>query len=153
MSRIPSFFEIELHAPPSYCFAWLTDYQATDNQINPGLTERKVVERRPDFVRLEDMSLGPPLNKRKADVYLSAPDAWDVAAVGTIYDYDLHYRLTATPRGTRLTIAGLVTTKPGCPFGTREENHARFEAGWANYKRALEADYTSHKDASAAASR
>lgn len=141
MPRIPSFFEIELKAPPSYCFAWLTDYQPTDTQLNPKLSERKVVERRPDFVRLEDMSLGPPLNKRSVNVHLFPPDAWDVDGEGNLYDYDLHYRLTATPGGTRLTISGLVTTHAGAPFKTREENHARFVNSWGNYKKALEADY------------
>jgi hypothetical protein len=145
MTRIPSFFEIELKAPPSFCFEWLTDYQPEDSKINPKLSERRVVERRRDLVRLEDMSLGPPLNKRKVTVYLFPPDAYDVEGDGTLYDYDLHYRLTAAPKGTRLTIAGLVTTKPGAPFNTREENHARFEASWANYKKALEADYAKAK--------
>lgn len=141
MPRIPSFFEVEFKAPPSFCYAWLTDYQPEDTQLNPPLTERKVVERRPDYVKLEDLSLGPPLNKRSVHVYLSAPDAWDVDGTGTLYDYDLHYRLTATPAGTKLTIVGLVNTKPGAPFSTREENHTRFVNAWDNYKKALEADY------------
>ncbi len=145
MTRIPSFFEIELKAPPSFCYAWLTDYQPDDTKLNPRLTERKVTERRPDFVKFEDMSLGPPMNKRTVNVHLSAPDAWDADGEGTLFDYDMHYRLTATPGGTKLTIMGLLTTKPGAPFNTREESHARFVETWANYKKALEADYERSK--------
>ncbi|HEX9708673.1 MAG TPA: hypothetical protein VGB42_01650, partial [Candidatus Thermoplasmatota archaeon] len=81
------------------------------------------------------------LNRRAADVHLSPPDAWDVAARGTLYDYDLHYRLSAVPGGTRLTIVGTVDTKPGSPFKTREENHARFVKSWGLYKAALEEDH------------
>ena len=141
MVRLPSFFEIELGAPLSFCFAWLTDYQETDKAINPALTSRKVVERSPTVVKLQDESTGPPLNKRRVTVHLHAPDSWEAQGEGTIYDYDLHYHLEPTARATRLTISGTVVTKPLCPFKTREENHARFVKGWGNYKRALEADF------------
>jgi hypothetical protein len=141
MARLPVLFEIELKAPVSFCFAWLTDYQPTDKDINPALTARKVVERTREYVKMVDESMGPPFNKRTSTIWLHAPDAWDAEAKGTIYDYDLHYRLTAEAKGTRLVISGVTSTKPSCPFKTREENHQRFVKAWPLYKAALEKDF------------
>ncbi len=145
MSKLPVLFEIELKAPLSFCFAWLTDYQPTDKDINPGLSKRTVVERSKDVVKLIDESMGTPYNKRNSTIALHAPDAWDAEAEGTIYDYDLHYRLVPEARGTRLAISGVVRTKPACPFKTRQENDARFTKAWALYKAALERDFEASK--------
>ena len=141
MVRLPVLFEIDLKAPLSFCYSWLTDYQPTDKDLNPALSARKVVERTHEFVRIVDESLGTPYNKRTSTIWLHPPDAWDAEAEGTIYDYDLHYRLTSEAKATRLTIAGVTVTKPMCPFKTREENNQRFVKGWGHYKEALEKDY------------
>lgn len=141
MANLPVFFEIEMKAPLAFCYEWLTDYAPNDNKINPALTKRTIVQRTVDTVTLEDESMGIPYNKRKVTVTLHAPDSWDAVAKGSVYDYDLHYRLATEPTGTRLCIVGITHTKPGAPFKTREENHARFQKGWGHYKAALEADW------------
>ena len=141
MTLIPTFYQRELKAPLSFAFAWLTDYTPDDAKINPSLNSRKVLERTKSEVRIEDIAVGPPLNKRIATIHLSPPDSWDVNAEGTVYDYDLHYRLAPTMKGCKLTIVGTILTKPGCPFTTRAENDARFVKSWNNYGPALEADY------------
>ena len=141
MNLIPTFYERELKAPVSFAFAWLTDYSPDDSKINPSLNSRKVLERRDNDVKIEDIAMGPPLNKRVATIHLSPPDSWDVKADCTVYDYDLHYRLAPTAKGCKLTIVGAILTKPGCPFKTRAENDARFVKSWDNYGAALEADY------------
>jgi hypothetical protein len=138
---LPVLFEVVLNAPPSFCYAWLTDYQPTDPKINPGMSARKVVERTRDTVKLVDEAVGAPYNRRNVTVTLHPPDAWEARAEGTIYDYDLHYRLSAEPKGTRLVIVGITHTKPSAPFKTREENHQRFVKAWGHYKQALEADF------------
>lgn len=142
---LPVFFEIEVRAPLSFCYEWLTQYEPEDTALNPGLSKRTIVERTRDTVKLEDETLGTPFNKRKVKVTLHPPDAWDAQAEGTLYDYDLHYRLAAEARGTRLCIVGVVRTKPASPFKTREENNARFTKAWGHYKQALEADFAAGK--------
>ena len=141
MPKLPVFFEIQLDAPVSFCFAWLTDYQPTDKDINPGLSKRTVVERTEDHVKIIDESMGTPYNKRTSTITLHPPHSWDAEAEGTIYDYDLHYRLVPEGRGSRLAIVGVTRTKPACPFKTKSENDARFTKAWPLYKAALEADY------------
>ena len=141
MANLPVLFEIQLNAPVTFCFEWLTDYQPTDKDINPGLSKRTVVERTAEHVKIIDESMGTPYNRRTSTITLHRPDAWDAEAKGTIYDYDLHYRLTAEGRGSRLIISGVTRTKPMCPFKTRGENDARFTKAWPLYKAALEADY------------
>jgi uncharacterized protein with LGFP repeats len=141
MAKLPVFFEVGLRAPLAFCYAWLTDFEPSDKDLNPGLARRQVIERTHDQVRMVDEAVGTPINKREVTVTLHPPDAWDAEAEGTIYDYDLHYRLAPETRGTRLSISGVVTTKPSCPFNTREENHARFVNAWGHYKAALEAEH------------
>lgn len=143
MLRIPVFFEVELKAPLSFCYEWLTDYQPSDKDLNPSLTSRTILDRARDHVTMVDESMGTPYNKRTITIQLHPPDAWDAEAEGTIYDYDLHYRLASEAKGTRLSITGVVHAKPSSPFKTREENHARFVKTWANYKAALESDFAS----------
>jgi hypothetical protein len=103
----------DLDAPIDFAFRWCTDYASNDGKLAGEPYERRIIERTPDRVVLEDLWWAPDGWKwRRSDVHLAPPDRWHSDSVGNIRDASIDYRLTSLPGGrTRLLI--VMHRRPG----------------------------------------
>jgi hypothetical protein len=131
-------------APLGFVFRWCTDYRSDDAVRAGELYERRVIERGPRRVVLEDLWWEPDgWRWRRSEVTLRPPNRWSVDSVGNLRDAHIEYVLTERSRErTELDIRML--RRPGSRQ-KRQPPKRKFEAEvtrmWRHLSASLESDY------------
>jgi hypothetical protein len=131
-----------IHVSKTKVFEWCTNFQETDAQYSHvRLRTRKVLERTPERVLMEETGVMMLPFKARFEVRLHYPDGWQANAESTLGTAHNEYRLTDVPEGTRLDMDFSICLKGVLkPFSIIMKPYvrSRIEEEWGDYVRAME---------------
>src|SRR2546422_2012957 len=140
----PYQIDVSFRVPLDFAFAWCTDYTPDDAKLEGDSYERKIVERTPRRVVLEDLSdtkAGWVWSREV--VTLQPPNRWHMDGVGNQRDATADYLLTSLPGGrTRLELRWRRHQKtPGAAKLTKAKREASALHAWKRCANAMERAY------------
>jgi len=135
---------VSFQVPLDFAFAWCTDYTPEDAKLEGDSYERKIVERTPRRVVLEDLydTKAGWIWSREV-VTLQPPNRWHMDGVGNRRDVTADYVLSPLPDGrTRFDLRWSRHPKvPDAKKLTKAEREASAMRGWKRFAVAMERDY------------
>jgi len=135
---------VPFRVPLAFAFAWCTDYTPEDAKLEGDSYERKIVERTPRRVVLEDLydTKAGWIWSREV-VTLQPPNRWHMDGVGNQRDATADYLLTPLPGGrTRLELRWRRHQKtPGAAKLTKAQREASALRAWRRFAIAMDRDY------------
>ncbi len=129
-------------APLAYVFAWCTDYTPADAKLEGEDYARRILERTPRRVVLEDLEDTPDgWNWSRGVVRLRPPNRWRMDAIGNFRDVRADYVLSNEGKErTVLDLRWKVRRHRG-PNRSRAERERSGTAAWRKFAAALEKDF------------
>ena len=139
---------VSFRVPLAFAFAWCTDYTPEDAKLEGDSYERKIVERTPRRVVLEDLydTKAGWIWSREV-VTLQPPNRWHMDGVGNQRDATADYLLTPLPGGrTRLELRWRRRPKASeAAKLTKAQREAKALQAWKRFGTAMERDYKRSK--------
>ncbi len=134
-------------ARKSEVFAWCTDFVDRDPEYSRvRLRTRRVLERSPDRVSLEETGALMIPFKARIQVQLHPPDWWEADAVFSFGKTHNEYKLTETPTGTRLDITIRMRGFLVSLFSTLKGYFTKqIDREWNDYVNAMERELSHHQ--------
>ncbi len=135
-------------APLTYVYEWCRDFREDDSKYIGERFRRRFVERSRDrIVYIEHSKPGAPDDKEKVRIVNFQPDSWHLEGFAEAANVTGEYKFRALAGDrTELEMKHEITwkTKKRVPKKEMEDDLAR---EWADFKAALERDYTSGRSA------
>ena len=135
---------VSFRAPLAFAFAWCTDYTPGDAKLEGDSYERKIIERSPRRVILEDLyDTKTGWIWSREVVTLQPPNRWHMDGVGNERDVTAEYVLTPLPDGgTQLELQWRRMPKvPAASKLTTAQREASALRAWKRFATSLERDY------------
>lgn len=136
--------KVSFQAPLDFAFAWCTDFTPDDAKLEGDSYQRKIIERTPRRVILEDLEEADDgWTWTREVVTLRPPNRWHMDGVGNRRDAMADYVLTSMPNGrTQLELRWrrrpIVSAEAKLTKAQREANARR---AWNRFGAAMERDY------------
>jgi hypothetical protein len=142
--------EMEFDVPRDFAFAWCTDYRPDDARRAGDRYERRIVERAPNRVVVEDLWWQREgWGWRRSHIALSPPGHWRADSYGSFRDARIDYRLTPLP-GDRTRFVLTMRRRPsgGHPTQpTKKALESELVFMWTRFGRAMAKDYRAARGA------
>lgn len=135
---------VDFRVPLEFAFAWCTDYTSDDAGLEGESYRRKIIERTPRRVILEDLEESKAgWDWSREVVTLHPPNRWHMDGIGNRRDAMADYVLTALPDGgTQLDLRWRRRPKDASvPQLTKAQREASGTRAWKKFGAAMERDY------------
>jgi len=131
-----------IRAPKTEVFEWCTNFQDTDPEYSRiRLRTRKVLERTPETILMEETGVMMMPFKARFEVRLNHHDRWEANAKSNLGSTHNEYKLTEVPEGTRLDMRFNISLKGLMkPFSLVMKPYVRskIQREWDDYILAME---------------